>query len=355
MMKEEMTPLERVVATLKGETPDRVPIALYFMSAAQFQMMNDDYTWKEVLNSPIRLYKNVLRQYEHYGADNFFLPPDFRVNGEAFGSKSQYELRCGCGYRMPVVTEYAINSVDEIDDLEIPDPYKDGRCPVILQTIEKLSKKYGNEVPIVGFLNSPPDVATDVIAGNYSTVLPMIATDKESMHKLLSKITEHLVEFGKAMVDSGAHALATVSGGFNNLTIGPKDYAEFVAAYHREIIGKVGVPYSYHQCQDATPFMDDIVATGTAAVAFHEKVDLAWAKEKYGKDVVLAGNLGVSEADAVLYSGTPEQVKEQTRKTLEVGKPGGKFWLSAGCEVHHALPEENIFAMIKAAKQYGAY
>lgn len=352
---EDMTPLERVVAAIKHETPDRVPICLYFMSAAQYQLARDDYTWKEALENPNKLFKNVSTQYEYYGADNFFLPLDFRVDGEAFGSKSEYLLKCGAGFRMPVITEYAINSKEEIDDLEIPDPKTAGRCPVILKTIEKLSSKYGDKVPIIGFLNSPPDVATDVIAGNYSTVLPMMATDKEAMHKLLDKITKYLIEFGKAMVDAGAHACATVSGGFNNLTVGPDQYREFVAKYHAEIIKKVGVPYVYHQCQDATPFMDDIVATGTAVVAFHEKVDLKWAKEKYGKKVALAGNLGVSEAGTILYDGTPQQVEEAVKKALEIGKPGSGYLLSAGCEVHHMLPEENILTLIRAGKEYGAY
>jgi uroporphyrinogen decarboxylase len=350
-----MTPLERVVATIKRETPDRVPVVLYFQSAAQFAAVRDDLTWQELLNNPTKLYKSVLLQYEHYGADNFFLPLDFRADGEAFGSKVDYILKVGGGMRMPVVTQFAIQSKDEIDDLEIPDPLKAGRNPVILETIRKLSKKYGNTVPIVGFLNSPPDVATDIIKGHYSTVFPMMANDKPAMHKLLKKITEYEIEFGKAMVAAGAHALASVSGGFNHLTIGPDQYKEFVADYQAKIVKGVGVPYCFHQCQNATPFLDHMVNTGAGAIAFHELVDLKMAKEKYGKKVILAGNVGVSDGTSVMYSGTPEMVEEATKKAIEIGKPGGMFWLSAGCEVHHALPEENIFALIKSAKKYGKY
>lgn len=352
---DEMTPLERVVATIKRETPDRVPVVLYFQSAAQFAAVRDDLTWKELLTNPSKLYKNILLQHEYYGADNFFLPLDFRADGEAFGSKCEYLLKVGGGMRMPVVTDFAIQSKEEIDDLEVPDPLKAGRNPVILEVIKKLSKKYGNKVPIVGFLNSPPDVATDIIKGHYSTVLPMMANDKPAMHKLLKKIAEYEVEFGKAMVAAGAHALATVGGGFNHLTIGPDQFREFVAKYQTEMVKGVGVPYCFHQCQDATPFLDDMVGTGTGAIAFHELVDLKMAKEKYGDKVILAGNVGVSEGTSVMYGGTPEMVDQAAKKAIEIGKPGGMYWLSAGCEVHHALPEENIFALVKAAKKYGVY
>jgi len=350
-----MTPLQNVVAALTFETPERVPVGLYFQSAAQFDLARMDYTWDETLNNSSKLFKIIRRQYDHYGADNFFLPLDFRTDGEAFGSKCTYSLNCGAGYRMPVVTDFAAKSKADIDELEVPDPKTAGRCPVILRTIEKLHAKYGDEVPIIGFLNSPPDVATDVLAGHYSVILPMMATDKETMHKLLKKITEFEIEFGKAMVESGAHALATVGGGFNNLTIGPPQFSEFVAPYHKEIVSKVGVPYIFHQCQNATPFMDDIVGTGCACVAFHELVDLAWAKEKYGKNVCLAGNVGVSDSNSVMYGGTVEDVEKATKEAIDIGKPGSGFILSAGCEVHHALPEENIYALINTGKKYGNY
>ncbi len=354
-MQGEMTPMQRVVTSIQGGTPDRVPIILYFQSAAQYAAVRDDYTWNEMLNNPTKLYRNVVQQYEHYGADNFFLPLDFRADGEAFGSKCDYLLKCGEGMRMPVVTQFAIQGKEEIDDLQIPDPKKAGRGPVILKTIEKLAAKYGGKVPIVGFVNSPPDVATDVIKGHYSTILPMMATDPAALHKLLSKIATYEVEFGKAMVAAGANALATVGGGFNHLTIGPPQFREYVAKYQKVIAGGVGVPYCFHQCQDATPFMDDIVGTGCGAVAFHELVDLKWAKEKYGKKVILAGNLGVSESSSVCYGGTADEVDREAKRIMDIGKPGGMFWFSAGCEVHHALPERNILAMIKAAKKYGNY
>lgn len=354
-MSNEMTPLERVVATIKREEPDRVPVVLYFQSAAQFAAVREDYTWQEMLNNPNKLYKNVLLQYEHYGADNFFLPLDFRADGEALGSKVDYTLKVGGGMRMPVVSHFAVESKEDIDKLQVPDVEKAGRNPVILEVIRKLSKKYGNKVPIVGFVNSPPDVATDVIKGHYSTVLPMMANDKDALHKLLAKITEYEIEFGKAMVAAGAHALATVGGGFNHLTIGPPQFDEFVAKYQARIVKGVGVPYCFHQCQNATPFLDSMVGTGCGAIAFHELVDLRMAKEKYGKKVILAGNVGVSETNSVMYGGTPEMVDAAAKKAIEIGKPGSGYWLSAGCEVHHALPEENIFALVKAAQKYGKY
>lgn len=351
----EMTPLQRVQATVDRDIPDRVPVVLFFQSAAQHAAVRDDVSWQELLNSPAKLYRNVRQQFEFYGADNFFLPLDFRLTGEAFGSKCEYTMKSGGGMRMPVVTEFALQGIDEIEMLEVPDPRQVPRCKVILSTISDLSAKYGNRVPIVGFLASPPDAATDILKGHYSTIFPMLAKNKALLHVLLEKIADFNVLFGKEMMAAGAFGMASVSGGFNDITVSRDQFKEFVADYQTEMCGALRVPYCFHQCQDATPFLEDMVGTGCGAISFHESVDLGAVKEAYGSRVIIAGNLGVSEARSVMCRGTPEDVEEAARKALQAGKENGMFWLSAGCEVHHALPERNILALVHSAKKFGKY
>ncbi len=199
------------------------------------------------------------------------------------------------------------------------------------------------------------DSATDILAGNYSTIFPMLAKNKELLHRLLRKITDFNILFGKEMIAAGAFGLASVSGGFNNITISPDQFREFVAAYQADTCRVLKVPYCLHQCQDATPFLEDMVGTGCGAISFHEMVDMESVKRKYGSKLILAGNLGVSEAGSVMCKGSPEEVEEAAKKVLDVAKDNGMFWLSAGCEVHHALPERNILALIDSAKKYGSY
>lgn len=350
-----MSPMQRVQATVDRNIPDRVPVVLYFQSAAQHAAVRDDVTWHELLNNPTKLHRNVQQQFERYGADNFFLPLDFRLTGESFGSRCEYIMKCGGGMRMPVVTEFVLQSIREIDDLVVPDPRDVKRCQVVLKAISELSAKYGNKVPIVGYLDSPTDAATDIVKGDYSTILPMMATDKEMLHRLLRKITEFNIELGKAMVAAGAFATASVGGGFNNLTIGQEQFKEFVAPYHSKLCRTLGVPYCFHQCQDATPFLEDMVATGCGAISFHEMVDIGSVKRKFGSKVILAGNVGVSEAKSVMCHGTPEEVEMAAKAVMDGAKENGMFWLSAGCEVHHTLREENIMALVNSAKKFGSY
>jgi len=353
-MAEKMTPLERVVAALTFKEPDRIPVALYFQSGIQHDLKRFDYTWEEALTHPRKLFNVVERQYTYWGADNFFLPCDFRVEGEAFGSKVTYKLKAGAGYRIGVITEWVIKGPDDLKNVKVPDPYKAGRMPVILETISMLHKKYP-EVPIIGFVNGPPDTVTDMRQGHYQQLFLDMAGNPQFLHQCLELATQCSIEFAKAMIKAGACAIATVEGGMVDQVVSPSQYAEFVAPYHAKIREAISpVPYVYHQCENATPFMDIIFNTvKPACIAFHDSVDLKWAKEKYGKSVALAGNVGVSKSGTPLLDGTPEEVMEAARKCIEIGREGGGFILSAGCEVHHMVPEENLLALTAAARRYG--
>ncbi len=354
-MTEKMSPIERVVAALTFKQPDRVPVCLYFQSGIQHELKRFDYTWEEVLHHPRKLFNVVEKQYTLYGADNFFLPCDFRVEGEAFGSHVEYMLKGGEGYRIGVIDKWAINGPEDLKDVKIPDPYKDGRMPIILEVISMLHKKYP-EVPVIGFVNGPPDTVTDMVKGHYTGLFKNIAKRPEFVHQCLDLATKCSIEFAKAMLKEGAVAIATVEGGMVDETVSPLQYEEFVAPYHARIREAIQAPYVFHQCENATPFMDLIAnVIKPTCIAFHDSVDLKWAKEKYGGSVALAGNVGVSKSGTPMLEGTPDDVMEAARQCIEIGKPGSGYILSGGCEIHHMIPEENIHALVAAAKKYGQY
>jgi uroporphyrinogen decarboxylase len=351
----EMTPIERVVAALTFKNPDRVPVVLYFQSAVQHDLRELDYTWEEALHHPRKLFQAIERQHTYWGADNFFLPVDFRVEGEALGSKVTYKLKCGEGWRMGVVTEWAVNNKSDLDRLSVPDPKKDERMAIHLEVIRRLAKKYP-QVPIIGFVNGPPDVASDVYVGRYAGIFVEMVNDPEWILRLFDKCAETSIAFANAMIEAGACAIATVEGGMIDEAISPDQYSKFVVPGHKKIKEGITVPYVYHQCENATPFFDIIVnEIAPACVAFHDSVDLKWAKDKYGGKVALAGNVSVSKVGAALMDGAPEDVVREARKCMEIGMPGSGFALSAGCEVHHACKPENIKALVQAAKDFGQY
>lgn len=320
-----MTPAERVAATLAGQPPDRVPVFPIYISMLQNDLEYLDYTWEEACWHPRKLFQAVERQYTEYEFDIFFLPCDFCLEGEALGSKVSYKLKTGGGMRMGIVTECVVNEPKDVLKLKPADPQKDGRMPVVLETIKRLKKKYP-DVPISGFIFGPTDTATDVYAGRYKGFYVQIVQNPAFLHDLLEVVTESAINFANAMIDAGATAIATVEF-MTNEVLSPEQYEEFVIPYHRKLRDAVyPVPVIYHQCLNATPFFDLIVnKVEPAVVAFHELVDFKWAKETYGDKVVLATGPRASGTDNTLVKGTPEDVVKEAKEYLEIGMPGGRY------------------------------
>ena len=81
-----------------------------------------------------------------------------------------------------------------------------------------------------------------------------------------------------------------------------------------------------------------------------DKTDMATAKKVLGDKCCISGNVPSS----LLSTGTAQEVKEYCRHLIEVCAPGGGYILSAGASVDRA-PQENLRAMMEAAKEYGVY
>jgi hypothetical protein len=81
-----------------------------------------------------------------------------------------------------------------------------------------------------------------------------------------------------------------------------------------------------------------------------DRTDMALAKATLGKVAAIQGNVPLS----ILQTGTPDDVREYCRKLIEIAAPGGGFLLDSGAVIHQGN-DENIRAMIQAARDYGVY
>ncbi len=88
---------------------------------------------------------------------------------------------------------------------------------------------------------------------------------------------------------------------------------------------------------------------GTSVLSFGHEIDLVTAAEHFPKDIIY-GDI----EPAVIQAGTPEQVYEFSRVAIEKGKkaPGG-FILEPGCGLPVMAPPLNVWAMTKAANDFG--
>ncbi|MCL4507679.1 MAG: hypothetical protein M1434_07985 [Chloroflexi bacterium] len=80
--------------------------------------------------------------------------------------------------------------------------------------------------------------------------------------------------------------------------------------------------------------------------------NLADVKHSFGSRIALMGNLHTSE---VMLMGSPDSVKRASLQAIRDAGQGGGFILSTGDQCGRDTPDENIFAMVRAAQEYGQY
>jgi uroporphyrinogen decarboxylase len=105
-----------------------------------------------------------------------------------------------------------------------------------------------------------------------------------------------------------------------------------------------------HICNDTTRLLNRMVEIGADILSLDVQVDLREAKEIVGDRVSLSGNVGTNH----LALGTPEEVYQESCECIRKAAGGGRFTLSSACEVPPDTPEENIDAMVRAAREFGA-
>jgi len=82
-------------------------------------------------------------------------------------------------------------------------------------------------------------------------------------------------------------------------------------------------------------------------------MDPALLKAWWGRRLSFWG--GGVDTQRVLPRGTPEEVRENVRRNLEVFKPGGGYVFNGVHNIQADVPPENILAMYDAAFEFGRY
>jgi uroporphyrinogen decarboxylase len=281
-------------------------------------------------------------------SDNYYI-------SEGFGMEVTHHPDSTPTFKSPAFSE-----LEEIEALGIPDPYRDGRMPVILEAVERMVEKVKGE-KIIRVPGSGPFTLAAHLMGTEKFLMKLAFIDagkddeEKYMRCLIDICTEALVKFQKACVDVGADIVQVGDSLASIDMISPAMYRKWAFEYEKRSFDSIN-PYGrekgcmsiLHICGDTTAILEDMADTGAEIVEIDSKVNMKTAKERIGERTSLMGNLDPS---AVLLQGTPELVRKESLKVIDEAGAGGGFILGSGCEVSPITPVENIKAMVKAARE----
>ncbi|MHB9924436.1 uroporphyrinogen decarboxylase family protein [Clostridium botulinum] len=346
MIKEEMTPKERIVAFSKGEEIDRI-ICVPDMGVTMAPFIG--VTARDYYHSAQLMADLEIALFKRLRHDGVSISTSLRGVAEAMGSKVGYPE-----YGISYLIEPAINSIDEIESLKVVDPLKDGNLPTLLEAIKLTRDALMDEVDVGAAMSGPFSVAASVV-GTENLLKWMIKYPKK-VHTLMDIVAEsnnrYIEEVAKLGVSIGfADPVSSTS------LISPKQFKEFSLPALKKNINKIkektgGAP-GIHICGKSKELWEDVVNAGISNFSIDNAEDLEEAKNIMGDRVVITGN--VPPVD-VVYRGNKEAIFKSVKGCIKKGHDSKKgYILSTGCQIPMHTPIENIEMFMEAGKTYGKY
>jgi uroporphyrinogen decarboxylase len=247
-----------------------------------------------------------------------------------------------------------IRTLKDAQDYIPPDPHKPGRY----DSIEKAVKEHSGKKGLILHLNDVFSIPSRLMP--FDTFLIKMMEDPETVKTLIKMSVDVNLEMAKQAVQRGIKMVYTGDDfAYNSGPImSPNQFREiFYPELKRVVSGykELGLLVIKHTDGDIMPLLDMIVDSGFDCLDPIDPIagmDLAKIKADYGDKICLKGNVDCS---TTLSFKNVDEVIEETKKCIEIGKPGGGFILSSSNSIHSAVKPENYKAMLDTLKEYGKY
>jgi uroporphyrinogen decarboxylase len=328
-----MTKRERVMAALKGNEVDHVPVSFW----------GHDFLreW-----SPEDLAAAMLEPVREFDYDYLKVNPRATYYAEAWDCRYRPS---GDPMRGPETESYVLHKAADLKKIATVS-VDDGPFPEQLAALGIITKELDGEVPFVQTVFSPLSVLGRLADGDRALVKQWMIDEPELVHNALACITHTLGAYAHACIEGGADGIffpTTDWATYDNATA--EEYTEFGRHYDLLVLQAVsGAPFNMlHVCRAHNMLdilMDYPVAAINWSVQGEGNSSLGDAKAKIEKAVMG----GVDERGA-LVTGAPEHVRSQVRDAIDQTSGRG-FLLAPGCSIPPNTPKENLRAAVEAAR-----
>lgn len=266
---------------------------------------------------------------------------DLSVEAEAFGSPVQFETE-----EVPTVREALIHDEEEAEELKVP-AVGAGRTGECVKGIREACERITDR-PVFAGIIGPYSLAGRLL--DMTEIMILCYEEPEMVETVLEKATEFLIAYAKAFKDAGANGVVMAEPAAGLLS--PNLMEEFSNPYVkkvREAVEDDSFVVMYHNCGNIEPLLGQIQEVDAKAYSFGNAIDIEKALEVIPQDRLVIGNI---DPAGVLRNGTPEVVREETRKLLERCSKYPNFVIASGCDIPPMTPFENMDAFFETIEEF---
>ena len=360
-----MNSKERILAALRCEQPDKVPIFELYINessiiglarllvpdAVQVEAAKDRFGQerREVLD----LYCLVI---DELGLDA--TATNFSIGIEQIGESIGRD-KYGTVYRLsehgePMPVDGPIKEISDLRGFDMVSKLVMEDFAGVQYVIDKVGREKAHFVSI-----TDPFKVSWRRRGSMQNLLADFLLDPEMVHGLARISTD----FDMAAIDIARQVGVDViivpgdlAGEYTTI-MSPRHYREYIKPYHRELVEHahgVGARIVKHSDGNIWSILDDLLEVGFDGIhpIQPQCMDIAEAKRHLAGRACVLGNI---DCRNLLPSGTEEEVDLTVKETIAQAAPGGGYIISSSNSIHPGCKPENYITMVRAAHRYGMY
>lgn len=259
-----------------------------------------------------------------------------------------------------------MSSLDELRKFNFPDPVDPGRFRTMKQRADKYVHEEGKAY-ILG-RNSAGIFEMALWLKGFEEFFMDLALNPEFAEGLLDIITDIKMKYWEKALDVVGDNVLVISeaddlASQNSLLVSANMYRQFIKPRHKKLFSYIKskaqnkVYIFYHTCGAVKELIPDLIEAGVDIlnpVQVNAKgMDSKELKKLFGKDITFWG--GGVDTQHILPHGTPQEVRNETKRRIEDLAPGGGFIFNPVHNVQRDVPPENYMAMWETLQEYGVY
>ena len=325
----------------RGETVPRIPVWIMRQAGRylpEYREIRAKHGFLEVCKTPQLAVEVSLQPFRRLDVDAVIVFSDILIPAEAMG----LQLELGdAGPNLP----NPVRSKTEVEKLRIFDP--EAETGFLTETIRRLVKSVGPEVPVLGFAAAPWTLACYVVDGKavdgFPTTKQFLYSEPKTFRELLHRIAQATIPYLKAQIAAGATAVQLFDTWCGDLNL--SDYREFALPAIQEVIsGLHGAAPVIYYSKASRHLLSAGAHSGANVLSVDWRVDMAGFRKVIGPGIALQGNL-----DPAVLLAPPSRIRGTTLDLLSALGGRGHI-LNLGHGILPNTPVENAKLFVETCQ-----
>jgi len=231
------------------------------------------------------------------------------------------------------------------------------------RALEARAMREKTDYALVGFFGGHMLQAAQVLRGWEAFFIDLLVNKKLAHALMASLLAAHLARFERYAATVGKFVdvihFEEDLGMQDRTLVSPSLYREMIKPYQQQLFA-----FARARCQAfillhsdgaIAPLIPDLIEMGVDAInpvqVSAAGMDVRKLKKEFGRDITFWG--AGCDSQTVLPFGTPDQVTDEVRRMVDSLAPGGGFVFAPIHNIQAGVPPENVEAMFRSVRDLG--